>query len=170
METPCTILLLREQKAAHWFIFPSYWEVQARKRQELHSWVKIYWGWRSFMELSILLKNEAFKLLFSGVFEMAILSLFYKLAMCCFSPLVKRRHCRLNQNSPKGEHVWSAFNAMEHPCTKPVLREEEETHWFICHNFRRTQSGKQARVALSQDALELLFHHGVDYTLEPGIF
>ena len=60
---------------------------------------------------------------------------------------------------------------METPCTKPVFREEEAAHFFICNYYRRSLGGKLARVAfLSKETLGLEFVHGVEYTFESGGF
>ena len=69
------------------------------------------------------------------------------------------------------EHVWSAFQVMQTPYAKPVLREQEEEHSFFCPRCRRIQCGKKAIVAfLSKDALGLVFLHWVEYTFQPWCF
>ena len=68
-------------------------KIKVGKRQGLHSWVKTHCDWRLFTEVNILSNKDASKLLFSGDCEMVILPWLYELGMCCFTPLVKRRHC-----------------------------------------------------------------------------
>ena len=71
----------------------------------------------------------------------------------------------------KGEHVWSALQVMETPCTKPVLRMIWATHWLLCHRFTRGLGGKMATFALmSKDALGVGFIHWVEYTLQQECF
>lgn len=36
----------------------------------------------------------------------------------------------------KREHIWYVFQAVETPCTKPGLRDQEVAHWFTCHSYR----------------------------------
>ena len=53
----------------------------------------MHWVWCLIIELNVLSNQDASKLLFSVVCEITILPSLYKLAMCCFSPLVQRRLC-----------------------------------------------------------------------------
>ena len=43
----------------------------------------------------------------------------------------------------KGKHIWSAFQVLKTPCTKPVHWEFWPAHWFICPRYRRGKGGKK---------------------------
>ena len=69
----------------------------------------------------------------------------------------------------KGEHVWSAFQALESPCTKPGLQGEEGPLWFLCPN--RILDVQKARVNFtSKVTMWLVCVHGIDDTAKSGSF
>lgn len=67
----------------------------------------------------------------------------------------------------QGEHFWSAFQVMETPSTKPVLRIFWANLWLICPSCMWGLGWKKAMVPFtSKDALGLVFIHRVEYTVE----
>ena len=69
----------------------------------------------------------------------------------------------------QGEHFWSAFQVMETPSTKPVLRIFWANLWLICPSCMWGLGWKKAMVPFtSKDALGLVFIHWVECTLQPG--
>ena len=65
----------------------------------------------------------------------------------------------------KGEHVWSAFQAMETPCTKPVHREHWAAHWLFSPRNRRGLGGKKAGVMFPRKpSLVMVWVHWAEYT------
>ena len=84
------------------------------------------------------LKPGHFHILVLWSLWIAILPCLYQISMCCFSPDIDKKAFSLQIRILfKGEHPWRAFQVMESPCTKPVFREQEAAHCFICPNYRR---------------------------------
>ena len=60
---------------------------------------------------------------------------------------------------------------MESPCTKPGLQEEEEAHWSLCQNYRRSLAVKKEIFDFpSEVPLGLVCSHIFVDTVEPGSF
>lgn len=78
---------------------------------------------------------------------MVILTWFYTLALCFFSPILKIRpfscQIRLHLN---GKHIGSDIEWMKTPCTKLFLRNLEAALSFPCPSYR-CLGGKLARLA-----------------------
>ena len=161
-------------------------EVYVGNRQGLLSWATTHWGQTPYTELNVLSNQNASKLLFSGVCEIAILPWLYELHMCCFSPLVQRGIDVTNLTSPEIRTCLGCLSSNENPCNIQGAREEEAVHWFICHNYRGCLVGNKACVdswakshwcwclfmeliiLLKQEAPKLLFVEVLKWLFCPG--
>ena len=65
------------------------------------------------------------------------------------------------------EHIFSGIQARETTSKMPVHTKNSVAQWLLCLMYRRSLVGKKAIVALLRKyALELVFIHRVEYTLQ----
>ena len=115
------------------------------------------WGWCPFIELIILCKHDASKLLF------------VKYVKCPFFPVGTNYLCAdiprywkegllmSNLTPPLQRTLFECLSRKDNPCHTPMLREEEAGHWCLCHNDGRILHGKEARVVfLSKEDLGMV--------------
>ena len=106
MDTPCTKPVLREQEAAHWFTFPSYRRFIGLKKPMVVFLSKDSLGLVFAHWIKYICNQQASKLLFCGVGEMAIFPRLYELGICCLTPILKRRHCHAKSGFSSKENMF----------------------------------------------------------------
>ena len=172
METPFTKPVLWEQEDTQYFICPSYRRSLCGKKTRVAFLNKDTLGLLFIQRVEYTLKPGCSHSLglcswWDGHCVQAVWTSYVLLFPTCDKKALSRQIWLLLI----GEHTWSAFQEMETSCTKPVLREKEAAHWYICPSYRRCLVGIKARVAfLSKDALGLVFIHWVEYAMQPGHF
>ena len=171
-ETPCHTPVLREEEAGHWCLCHNDRKIHCGKEGRVHFLNKEalgmeseYWG-------------ECTK--HPGVFQ-SLVSWRYCNGHC--APFVGASHVLLFPTCEnkawscpishllKREHFGSSFHAMECPCTKAGLPDQEGAYWILCHIYRRNLAVKKAIVdLLSEVPMGLVCIHRFDDTVEPGCF
>ena len=159
METPFLKPVHRELWATHWAICPWYRRGLGGKSPEWLSWANTYLCWCSFSDLNLLSKWGSFHTLavrylwdrHSSLISLALEGLFF--SNCEKKAFLHQIRLPLKRGVP-----WSTFQAMETPCTKPVLRMIWAPFCLICPNYMRALGGKKAMIAfLSKVTLQMMY-------------
>ena len=144
-------------------------EFYVGKRQGWLSWAQRHWGWSLFMEVNKQSNNVACNLLFMELFWWPFCPVCTKKPCADFHTCAKKAWSYQICNILKGEHIWSAFQALESPCTEPGLCGKEGQCWILCPNYRRRVAVQKARFDfLSEVTMGLGCLQVFDDTVERG--